>query len=160
MGRDQEEMTRLGFYGLTPFVFGAVMMWLSPLLVPQWAALNIHTLVLAYAGVIAAFLAGTGAGVSLKGGHDAHEPFLPRMIAVLIAWFAIWPGGFLIFSVPAVWRYVIILAVFGWLLMRDLETAAKGGYPAWYGALRTRLTFWACVSLILIMSRLILWRFY
>jgi len=160
MVRDQEEMTRLGFFGAAPFVFGAAAMWMAPFIIPQWAALNIHTIVLAYAGVIAAFLAGTGAGASLKGGHDAYEPFLPRMIAVLIAWFAIWPGGFLTFSVPAVWRYVIIIAVFAWLLMRDLATTAKGGFPAWYGALRTRLTFWACASLILIMSRLIIWRYY
>ncbi|MFN3961254.1 MAG: DUF3429 domain-containing protein [Parvularculaceae bacterium] len=160
MLRDEEEMTRLGFYGVAPFVSGAAVMWMSPFIIPQWAALNIHTIVLAYAGVIASFLAGTGAGASLKGGHDAYEPFLPRMIAVLIAWFAIWPGGFLTFSVPAVWRYVIIIAVFAWLLIRDLATAAKGGFPAWYGALRTRLTFWACVSLILIMSRLIVWRYY
>lgn len=160
MLRDQEEMTRLGFYGLSPFVFGAAVMWAAPFVIPQWAALNIHTLVLAYAGIIAAFLAGTGAGASLKGGYEAAESFLPRMVAALIAWFAIWPGGFLTLSVPAVWRYAIIIGVFAWLLIRDLETTAKGGYPAWYGALRTRLTLWACVSLILIMSRLITWRYY
>lgn len=160
MLRDQEEMTRLGFYGLSPFVFGAALMWISPFIIPQWVALNIHSLVLAYAGIIAAFLAGTGIGAALKSGHDSYEPFLPRMLAALVAWFAIWPGGFLTFSVPAVWRYVIIVIVFVWLLMRDLETTAKGGFPSWYGALRIRLTFWACVSLVLIMSRLILWRHY
>lgn len=160
MLRDQEEMTRLGLYGLAPFVFGAAVLWVSPFLIPQWVALNVHTLVLTYAGVIAAFLAGTGVGASLRGGHETYEPFLPRMIAVLIAWFAIWHEGFLTISVPAVWRYLIVIVVFAWLLMRDVETTAKGGYPAWYGALRTRLTFWACVSLILIMSRLITWRYY
>lgn len=160
MMRDQEEMTRLGFYGLTPFVAGAVAMWISPFALPQWVALNIHSLVLAYAGIVAAFLAGVGAGGSLKGGHGRLEAPLPRMIAVLIAWFAIWPGGFLTFSVPAVWRYVIIIAVFAWLSMRDLATAAGGGFPSWYGALRIRLTFWACVSLVLIMARLITWRYY
>ena len=160
MLRDQEEMTRLGFYGLAPFVAGAVAMWVSPFLLPQWAALNIHSLILAYAGIIAAFLAGAGAGSSLKGGHETYEAFLPRMVAVLIAWFAIWPGGFLTFSVPAVWRYVIIIAVFAWLLMRDLATVASGGFPSWYGALRIRLTFWACVALVLIMARLITWRYF
>lgn len=160
MLRDEEEMTRLGFYGLAPFVFGAAAMWLSPFIIPQWAALNIHTIVLAYAGIIAAFLAGTGVGASLKGGHDTAESFLPRMIAALVAWFAVWPGGFLTFSVPAVWRYAIVIAVFVWLLMSDLATTARGGYPAWYGTLRIRLTLWACVSLVLVMSRLILWRHY
>ncbi len=160
MLRDQEEMTRLGFYGLTPFVFGAAVMWLSPFLVPQWAALNIHTIVLTYAGVIVAFLAGTGVGATLKGGPEAYEPFLSRMIAALIAWFVILHGGFLTFSIPAVWRYLIIIIVFAWLLMRDLELAAKGGFPSWYGALRMRLTLWAIVSLVLVMARLITWRYY
>lgn len=160
MLRDQEEMTRLGLYGVIPFIVGAAVMWLSPFPVPQWIALDIHKLVLAYAGVIAAFLAGAGAGVSLKGGHENYEPYLPRMMAVLVAWFAIWHDGFLTFSVPAVWRYVIIIAVFAWLLMRDLATTASGGFPSWYGALRIRLTFWACVSLVIIMARLITWRYF
>ncbi len=160
MLRDQEEMTRLGFYGLTPFVFGASAVWLAPVVFPMTLALFIQSMVLAYAAIIAAFLAGTGAGASLKGGAETYEPFLPRMLAALIAWFAIWPDGASAISMPAVWRYLIMITVFGWLLMRDLETAAKGGFPAWYGALRLRLTFWACVSMILIMSRLVTWRYF
>ncbi|HBS34461.1 MAG TPA: hypothetical protein DEA50_05200 [Parvularcula sp.] len=160
MVRDQEEMTRLGFYGLAPFVFGAAVMWLSPFIVPQWAALNIHTIVLTYAGIILAFLAGAGAGAALKSGPEAQEPFLPRMVVALAAWFVILHGGFLTFSIPAAWRYLIVIALFVWLLMRDLRTAANGGFPSWYGALRIRLTLWAIVSLVLVMSRLILWGYY
>lgn len=154
MTHQQEEMTRLGLFGLAPFIFGAAVMWTSPLILPQWIALNIHTLVLSYGGIIAAYLAGAGAGAGLK----SHAPasLLPGMIATLAAWFAIWPAGLLTFSVPAVQRYMILIAVFVWILMRDLR--ATSDFPSWYGALRTRLTFWACISLILIMARLISWR--
>lgn len=154
MTPQKEEMTRLGLLGLAPFVFGAAVMWTSPLIAPQWAALNIHTLVLSYGGIIAAFLAGAGAGAGLKSRSAAS--LTGAMIAALAAWFAIWPGGFLVFSVPAVQRYMILIAVFVWILLRDLRRA--GDFPSWYGALRTRLTFWACISLILIMARLISWR--
>ena len=56
-----DDLTRLGLYAVAPFVFGAGVMWLSLIIVPQWAALNVHTLILAYGGVIAAFFAGAAA---------------------------------------------------------------------------------------------------
>lgn len=152
----QDEMTRLGLFSVAPFVVGAAVMWTSPLILPQWAALNIHTLVLSYGGIVAAYLAGVGAGAAFK--SRAPVSALPGAIAALAAWFAIWPGGFLYFSVPAVQRYLILIAVFVWLLLRDLRAA--GDFPSWYGALRTRLTFWTCVSLFLIMARLLSWHNY
>lgn len=156
MTHQQDEMTRLGMFGLAPFVFGAAVMWTSPLIFPQWMALNIHTLVLAYGGIIAAYMAGVGAGAGLK----SHSPasLVPGMIATLAAWFAIWPGGFLVFSVPSVQRYLILIAVYVWILLRDLRSSAD--FPSWYGALRTRLTFWACISLTMIMARLLSWHHY
>lgn len=156
MAHQQDDLTRLGFLGLAPFVFGAAFVWAGPLFLPQWIALNIHTLVLAYGGIIAAYMAGMGAGAGLK--SQAPQPLLPGMIAALVAWFAIWPAGFLYFSVPAVWRYLILIVVFVWLLLRDLRAVAAGDFPSWYGALRTRLTFWTSISLVLIMARLISWR--
>ncbi len=154
MTPQQDEMTRLGLLGLAPFFAGAIIVWLSPVIVPQWVALNIHTLVLSYAGIIAAYLAGAGAGASLK----SHAPvsILPGMIAVLFAWIAIWPGGFLTFSLGAVQRYLILIIVYVWVLYRDLS--ASGDFPSWYGALRTRLTFWAAISLLMILARMLSWR--
>lgn len=158
MAHDEEEVTRLGLWGLAPFAVAAVAVWLSPIIIPQWIALNLHSLALAYGGVIAAWLAGAGAGAALRGGGAG--PYLPGMIAALVAWFVIWPSGFLTLSVPAVWRYLILIVLFSWLLMRDLAAVAAGQYPEWYGRLRTRLTFWACVFMIIIMSRLITWAYY
>ena len=154
--RRQEELTSLGFVALAPIVFGAAFVWLSPFLIPQWVALNVHTLVLTYAGIVAAYLAGVGAGAALQ--SHAPQSFLPGMLAALAAWFAILHGGVLTVSAPAVWRYVILIAVYIWLLMRDL--AAVDEIPSWYGALRTRLTFWTAISLALIMARLFAWGHY
>lgn len=152
--RQRDELTRLGLYGLAPFVFGAAIMWISPLIVPEWIALNIQSLVLAYGGVTAAFLAGAGAGAGLR---SLHQPApAPVAIAVLACWFVIWPAGFLTWSAPLVWRYLALIAVFVWLLLRDLKAAEN--FPSWYAPLRIRLTFWTCVSLVLIMARLISWR--
>ncbi|HNR77290.1 MAG TPA: DUF3429 domain-containing protein [Parvularculaceae bacterium] len=156
MSRHQEELTSLGFLSLTPFVLGAAVLWLSPFIIPMWVALNVHTLVLTYGGVVAAYIAGVGAGAALK--SHAPQSFAPGMIAALAAWFAILHGGFLTLSAPAVWRYVILIIVFVWLLMRDLR--AVDDLPSWYGALRTRLTFWAAISLTLIMARLLAWGYY
>jgi hypothetical protein len=160
MAPNQELMTRLGLYGLVPFFFGALTVWLSPIIVPQWAALNIHSLTLAYGGIIAAWLAGAGAGAGLMSVKAATPSPVPGIIAALVAWFVVWPGGFLTFSAPAVWRYLVLIVLFAYLLMRDLRAVATGDLPSWYGPLRMRLTLWACVSLALIMSRLIMWRYY
>lgn len=154
----QEELTRLGYYAVAPFIFSAALMWMSPVIIPQWVALNVHTLILAYGGIVAALLAGAGIGAALR--SPFSEPLLPALLAALIAWFAIWPSGFLTISVAAVWRYLLLIFLLVFLLNRDLAAAARGDFPAWYGPLRTRLTFWMVVSLILIMARLISWRYY
>lgn len=142
------DFERLGLYAVAPFVFGAAIMWLAPVLVPQWVALNIHTLVLAYAGIVAAFFAGAAAHSALV--HGSAGGAAPFMALAFIAWFAIWPSGFLYFSMPAAWRYLIIIVVFIWLMARGTNSA--------YGAVQARMTFWICLSLFLIMARLIAWR--
>ncbi len=147
----QRDLTQLGLYAVAPFVFGAAVMWLAPVVIPQWVALNVHTLVLAYGGIIAAFFAGVGGASALRSGSSAQAT--PYMAAALIAWFAIWPAGFLYFSLPAAWRYLILILVFAWLAMRASAPSSSG-----YGAIRVRMTFWICVSLALIMIRLIAWR--
>lgn len=149
----QRDLMQLGLYAVAPFVFGAALMWASPVIVPQWVALNLHTLVLAYGGILAAFFAGAAAASALRAGSAAGAA--PYMAAALAAWFAIWPAGFLFFSVPAVWRYLILILVFLWLGMR-IEPAPSSGH----GSVRSRMTFWIVISLGLIMVRLVAWRHY
>ncbi|MFQ5564057.1 MAG: DUF3429 domain-containing protein [Parvularculaceae bacterium] len=156
----EDEITRLGFIGLIPFAVGAAGLWLSPWILPQTLALDLHVITLAYAGVIAVYLAGIGAGAKLAPRLEARGEFISGAVAVLAVWTAIWQGGVFYFSIGAVWRYLIILLVLVYLLMRDRAAVRAGLLPLWYGELRTRLTFWAGMSMVLIMSRLMLWGYY
>ena len=158
--RSQEEMTRLGLIGLTPFVFSAVVLWLSPWLIPQYTALDFHQIALVYGGVTVAYLAGLNAGGFLTSASKAPGSFFQGQIITLVAFLAIMPSGVFSFSVGSAWRHIIILILLIVLLLRDLNAANAGNLPRWYGALRVRLTFWAGVSIILIFTRLFLWGFY
>ena len=154
---NEEQMTRLGYYGLIPFVFGAVAMWLVPLIAPQSRfPLIMGSMVLAYGGIITAYLAGVGAGGLLSGPRTVDDNFLPNMIAALVAFLAVWtnvPSGL---EIPAAWRHVMVFIALIYLLLRDLRAVEAGNLPQWYGALRMRLTFWAGISILAVVSRLIL----
>ncbi len=156
----KEEMTKLGLYGLAPFAICAAALWLSPWIIPQYIALDFHQIALAYGAVIVAYLAGGGAGASLNPGQKLRESFLPGQLITLVAFAAIIPSGVFFLSLAPVWRHSIILVLLGYLLLRDLNAAQAGLFPKWYGALRMRLTFWAALLLVLIISRLTLWGYY
>ncbi len=158
--RQQEEMTRLGFYGLTPFVAAAVILWLSPFIVPLHVALDFHQFALTYGGVIAAYLAGAGAGAMLSPKVSKTRGLLPSMLAALVAVLMIMPSGTFFLSFGAAWKHFIILLVLIYVLLRDLTAVEGGLLPNWYGALRSRLTFWASISIALIASRLTLLGYY
>ncbi len=155
--RQKEEMTKLGLYGLAPFVISAAALWLSPWVLPQYIALDFHQIALAYGAVIVAYLAGAGAGTSLFPDQKLRESFLPGQLITLVAFAAIIPSGVFFLSLSPVWRHSVILILLIYLLMRDLNAAKAGLFPKWYGALRIRLTFWAGLSIVLIISRLMLW---
>jgi len=157
----EEEMTRLGYYGLTPFAFGAIAMWLAPILpFGKSFALTMHSMVLAYGGVIAAYLAGVGAGGLLSGPRTVDDSFLLNMIAALVAFLAVWTNLPFTLDIAAAWRHAMVFLVLIYLLLRDLRAVDAGNLPQWYGALRTRLTFWAGVSILAVISKLILWNYY
>ncbi len=158
--RSQEEVTRLGLISLTPFVFSALVLWLSPWIVPQRMALDFHQIALAYGSVMVAYLAGVNTGGFLSSASKAPSSFFQSQMVMLAAFFAIMPSGVFSFSVGSAWRHILILILLIILLMRDLNAANAGALPRWYGALRIRLTFWAGASIILIFSRLFLWGFY
>lgn len=142
--RKQEEMTRLSLLGLAPLAIGAAVVWLP---FPGSFAFDLGWIALIYAGVSAGYRAGMGAGSILAG--KSNEPFLPSLVAAAVAWFAIWPIGAFYIHVHDIIRYLLLIGVFAYLLMRDLRAVATGQFPAWYGALRTRITFWTCISLAL-----------
>ncbi|MEO1135535.1 MAG: DUF3429 family protein [Pseudomonadota bacterium] len=158
--KQQVEMTRLGLYGLAPFVICAAGIWLAPWLLPQYVGLDFHQIALAYGAIIVAYLAGGGAGASLSPAQKLRESFVPGQLITLAAFAAIIPNGTFFLSLDAAWRHVVILVLLVYLLMRDLNATRAGLFPKWYGALRTRLTFWAGLSIVLIISRLLLWGHY
>ena len=145
------EMTQLGYLGLLPFVIAAVSAWLAPWILPQWLIHNIVDVAVVYGGVIAAYMAGAGAGAMLGAGRP-RESFLPGMIAALVAWIAIWPPMTGL-ELSVEWRCFLLIGVLVYLLLRDLRAVDAVGLPRWYGSLRIRLSFWACLSLAMIGAR-------
>lgn len=155
-GVQAAEMTRLGYYGLLPLVLAAIGLWLSPWLAPMSLAFDLHQLALAYAGVVAAYLAGVGAGGALAAPGRMATSFLGGMVAVLVIWVAVGQAGILRILPGTLWRYGFVMLVFFYLLARDLGAASAGLLPAWYGNLRARLTAWVSLLLFLIALRLLL----
>ncbi|PQA89170.1 DUF3429 domain-containing protein [Hyphococcus luteus] len=158
--RQQAEMTKLGLYGLAPFFIAAAALWASPTVLAPRVALGFHQIALVYGAVIVAYLAGAGAGTSLAPAQKLRESFVPGQLITLAAFAAIIPDGVFSLYLGAVWRHVVILVLLAYLLMRDLNAVNAGLFPKWYGALRTRLTFWAGLALLLIISRLLIWGYY
>lgn len=150
-------LPELGYYGLLPFIFGAVIVWLSPWIVSPTLALIIQKGTLVYAAIIASYMAGMGAGQALSNDRSGKMTYLPGMIATLIAWAMALPDGYFFFTLGSVWRMTVIIFVFVWLFMRDSALTGTGVWPSWYGRLRFRLTAWVIVLLGAIIARLILW---
>lgn len=151
--RRREELTGLGLMGLVPFFVCVIGVWLSPWIVSPGAADGLRALALFYGAIIVSYLAGFGGGGILAKSPATREPFLPGMIAALAAWLAMLPADAFGVYLPDYLRYFLVIAAFAYLLLRDLRAVAGGLLPGWYGALRIRLTFWAVISLMLIMAR-------
>ncbi|MEL6379519.1 MAG: DUF3429 domain-containing protein [Pseudomonadota bacterium] len=150
-------LTRLGYLGLIPFGFGAGIAWLSPWLVSPAIALTIAMGTIAYGGIIAAYMAGMGAGGLLTQNKPGIMTYLSGMIATLIAWLMIIPDGYFFLSIAPVWRVVGLIIVFAYLYARDLQLAVAGTWPDWYTRLRFRLTAWVFIALTALGARLLFW---
>lgn len=155
-----EEMRRLGLLGLLPLAIPALAVWMAPWALPMGFALDLHQMALAYAGVIAAYLAGISAGGALTAPGRNSERLVAGIAVVLVVWIAVWQGGLFRFTLGAAWRYALVIGALVYLWLRDRRAVVEGALPGWYGALRARLTFWACLCLLAIMSRLMLWGYY
>lgn len=148
-------LSRLGYYGLLPLLIATLVIWAAPWGAPFSLAFDAHQLALAYAGIVAAFLAGIGTGVSLSG--RAGAPTLGGGIMAAIAlWAAIGQAGVLKFAPGVAWRYALVIAVYLYLLARDIVATRAGALPQWYGALRLRLTVFVCLMLAAIVAKLAL----
>ena len=152
MGDSKESITRMGLYGLIPLAIATAGVWLSPLIVSAGTAYDLHELALGYVAIVASYIAGVGAGGVFSKSMPTPETLGPGMIAAMAAWLAAWPQGALFVSLPSGARFLIAIGVLVYLWLRDKRAVTEGLLPDWYGALRTRLTFWACLFLLAIVA--------
>lgn len=152
----REAMTQLGLIGLIPFAATAVGVWLSPWLLPGGVSYDLTQIALIYAAVVASYIVGVGAGGGLSGGGATLAYRQSGLIAALVAWITAWPPGAMFISLPDIVRFAIIMLTFFYLLINDRRAVAAGALPQWYGALRVRLTFWTCLMLAAIITRLLI----
>lgn len=149
----RRELTQLGYWGLAPFIVAFVGVWLSPIIVSYAVADGLRGLALFYGAIIVGYLAGFGGGGILAKSPVTNEPLLPGMVAALIAWIALLPNDAFGIILRDYMRYFLIIAALAYLLLRDLRAVSEDLLPDWYGRLRIRLTFWAVISLMMIMAR-------
>lgn len=151
--RRKQELTQLGLWGLAPFIVSFVAVWLSPWLISDYVADGFRALALFYGAIIVSYLAGFGGGGILARSQGTNESLLPGMVAALAAWLALLPADAFGLVLRDYLRYFLIIAALAYLLLRDLRAVSDGLLPPWFGALRIRLTFWAVISLMMIMAR-------
>ncbi len=154
--RHREELTKLGLIGLIPLIVAFIGVWLSPVIVPASLAFDLRETALIYGAMIASYSAGFGHGTILAKADRTAEPLTPGVVAALIAWIAAWPAGSFGIPIPDIARFILVIGALAYFLMRDLRAVGEGLMPAWYGPLRTRLTFWATISLAMIVARLLI----
>ena len=118
----------LGYAGLIPFVLAALAIH-----VPWPGAALSTTIFLSYGAVILAFLGGIQWGLALTPGVErANERVVVGVLPALIAW------PLLVLPAPAT-AIIVLAAGFAALWLWERRRCAITG-PAWYPALRTRLT--------------------
>lgn len=159
-----ERATLLGYGGLLPFVFTAILLWTSPYLVPFGLAGQVMQWELYYAAIILSFMGGVRWGLAMM--EPTIQPISEFSIArltgsiapALIGWLALVPDWFIPFGDPGyALRHAIVLFAFIYLMISDLQAVRDGAAPAWYGPLRRKLTFFLGLLLALIILRLIMW---
>ena len=156
---DQNEFTRWGLLGVIPLLVTVVSLWLSPWIIPQHIAIDFAWGALIYLGIVIGFLTGVSAGLDMHP-QNPFRPFMPHALIIAVTVAALLPSGFLFFSLPFAWRFVVIIVVLFYILLRDLDASASARAPTWYGQLRTRLSFWVGLSATLIILRLFFWGMY
>lgn len=159
-----QRATLLGYLGLLPFLFTALVLWTSPWIVLPQSAGMIMQWEMYYAAIILSFMGGVRWGLAMMEPHiHAREHFtLQRLTGsvapALIAWMALIPSAFIPLGDPSyAVRHTLILAAFLYLLVSDLQAVRDGAAPRWYGPLRRKLTFFLSLMLVLIILRLVLW---
>lgn len=155
MSDREKEFSEIGLLAMSPFILCFMGVWSSPLILPGSVAFDFREFSLFYAAVVASYFAGFNANAIVSKGGSTGESILPGMIGVAVAWLGALPVGAFGIAIPNTFRFLLVIGALIFLLLRDLRAVSIGILPPWYGPLRTRLTFWACISLLMILSRLL-----
>lgn len=132
----------LGYAGLTPFVSGALGIWVIPL---GWREFVLSAL-LDYAAVILAFMGAIHWGLAMRAEEQDERAQIQLALSVvppLLGWLAIAGGMPTGLALP-----ILLLAYIG-LYLADLRAVHLGLAPLWYSSLRTPLTLVVVLSLLL-----------
>ncbi|NWG72136.1 MAG: DUF3429 domain-containing protein [Parvularculaceae bacterium] len=156
MSDRQTSFGEMGLLAMSPFILCFMAVWSSPLILPGSVAYDFREFSLFYASIVASFFAGFNANAVIFKGSGSGESVLPGLVGASVAWIGALPVGAFGIAMPNVARFLLVIGALIFLLLRDLRAVSIGLLPPWYGPLRMRLTFWACISLILIGSRLLL----
>ncbi len=128
----------LGFAGLVPFILCGLGVWL----VPPPASGFLHTVLIAYGMVIAAFMAGAQWGFGSAPSLDDGQRWRILGMSVVPA-LVVWIGAFS----PFPWPHAFLLVAFAMVLRFDLKLVREGLAPPWYPQLRFPLTAAVGVSI-------------
>ena len=155
----ERDATLLGYLGLLPFAFCVAVVWTSPLVFSaDFAGGWLHWTML-YAAIIHSFMGGARWSLAMLGeGKRRDEPMSGLLAAVapaLLAWLMVIPSNFGPLVFPYSFRLTVLGIGFALLWLEDRRGVRAGEAPAWYGTLRTRLTFWLLLSLAFVVLRLL-----
>lgn len=130
-----------GLAGLLPFVFGALLCWVS---MPESVAafgMNGPFLLSAYGAVILSFLGGIRWGVAMQTNTMMNEWAVVAwaMVPSLVGWFAL--------LMPALIGLPLLGLGFVLQVSIDAQSTRRGLTPAWFLTLRIILTSGALLSL-------------
>ncbi|MGV6819879.1 MAG: DUF3429 domain-containing protein [Parvularcula sp.] len=136
---------RLGYAGLLPYAFGALLIWVQPPQLPMGMIGSVVQWVLVYGALSLSFLSGSEWGASIRAG--SYSRLFISVGCALAAWIAVIPPGTVPgFSLPVPIQYLMLMAAFAGLLAVEV---LLGGGPGWYRSLRVKMTV-ATISLLML----------
>ena len=154
----ERDATLLGYLGLLPFAACVLVVWTSPLVFsPGFAGGWLHWTML-YAAIILSFMGGARWALAMLADGRRSAPMSGLLAAVapaLLAWLMVIPSNFGPVVFPYSFRLTVLGLGFVALWFEDRHGVRAREAPAWYGRLRTRLTFWVCLSLAFVVLRLL-----
>lgn len=162
IGPLEERATLLGYIGLAPFLFAALVLWTCPARIGYTAASAVMLWTMYYAAIVLSFLGGIRWGLALLNDKKISEYVTLSQLSwsvlpALGAWLVVIPDG----AIPGIspnylTRYFFILIAFITLMYTDLQATRDGFAPEWYGPMRLKLTFFTGLAIMLIMIKLFL----